>query len=422
MIVVVAAALPRRTAIALLAGTAVAGAVPSLTALVAVLTGAPASLSGSVWWGLVGALVLGLSGLLARRGLDDQSDESAGPEAPAVRSSTALSVAAGVLALAAGALSFGASRLPLLLIDGAAPDGAAAESLEPGRWPFAPATVPLLVAGLLVLVPPVSRAGRAATAVVWAGPVYALVLALTARSLVVNSAQNPLNVELPEEFRHVWTAGPGLWLGGLAAALAAIAAVVAVLGLRRDADASLRVAVDESVSASRRPRVWMAGALTLVVVIALSLPVYGYLGRPRSVTLWGGYGLDTWGVWVIGLAVVGAVWAAAAAQTAQIAAALPLAAAAVAVQPLLLPGAVTGQPGFERGAGTWAGWLLVALLVLAAPAFGMLAGKLRTVDASGWRAGWPDDAGTGQQSTAAAPAAPPPPTGTAARGRKAGRT
>ena len=214
VIVVVAAALPRRTAIALLAGTAVAGAVPSLTALVAVLTGAPASLSGSVWWGLVGALVLGLSGLLARRGYDEQSDESAGSEAPAVRSSTALSVAAGVLALAAGALSFGASRLPLLLIDGVAPDGAAAESLEPARWPFAPATVPLLVAGLLVLVPPVSRAGRAAAAVVWAGPVYALVLALTARSLVVNSAQNPLNVELPEEFRHVWTAGPGLWLGG----------------------------------------------------------------------------------------------------------------------------------------------------------------------------------------------------------------
>ncbi len=418
--VVVAAALPRPTAIALLAGTAVAAAVPSLTAAVAVLSGVPASLSASVWWGLAGALVLGLSGLLARRPPEESSDA----DAPAVRSGAPLAVAAAVLALAAAALSFAASRLPLMLIDGVSPQGAVADGLEQGRWPFAPAALPLLAAGLLTLVPPVSRAGRAATAVVWAGPVYALVQAVAARSIIVSSEQYTLTVELPDDFPvHSWTAGSGLWLGGLAALLAVVAAVLAVVSSRRDAEASLQIAVDDSVAASRTPRLWIAGGLTAVTVVALSLPIAGAAGELATVSLWGGYGLETWGVWAVGVAVVGAVWAAAGTRHPMVAAALPVAAAAVAVQPLLLSDALTRRPGFERGAGTWAVWALVALLLLAAPAFAMLAARLRTVDAASWRSGWTSGtapsgpAGRGPGSAAAATVRRP-----ADRGRKAGRT
>ena len=42
-------------------------AVPPLTAVVAVLAGAPTSVSSSAWWGLAGAVVLASAGLLARR-------------------------------------------------------------------------------------------------------------------------------------------------------------------------------------------------------------------------------------------------------------------------------------------------------------------------------------------------------------------
>ena len=95
IVVVVAAALPRSIGQALLAGTALAAAVPSITAVVAVLTGAPTSLSPVVWWGLAGAVILAGSGLLARRrtrrrilvgvgrsaaaGLADHRHGSAGP-------------------------------------------------------------------------------------------------------------------------------------------------------------------------------------------------------------------------------------------------------------------------------------------------------------------------------------------------------
>ncbi len=138
--------------------------------------------------------------------------------------------------------------------------------------------------------------------------------------------------------------------------------------------------MDESVSASQAPRRWIAAALTTLAVVALSLPVYSY-GRSASVTLWSGAGLDTWGVWAVGLAIVGALWTGAGARHRAIAATLPAAAATVAVQPLILPGAVTGQPGFEYGAGFWAGWALVAALLLAAPVFAALAARMRTVDA-----------------------------------------
>ena len=88
VMVVVAASLPRRTAQALLAGTALAAAVPFLTAIVAVLSGAPTGLSGAVWWGLAGALILAAAGLLARRG-PTAVTPSAGDGAPQVASSRA---------------------------------------------------------------------------------------------------------------------------------------------------------------------------------------------------------------------------------------------------------------------------------------------------------------------------------------------
>ena len=68
VVVVVAGALPRAIAQALLAGTALAAAVPGMTAVIAVLTGAPTALSPVVWCGLAGAAILALAGLLARGG------------------------------------------------------------------------------------------------------------------------------------------------------------------------------------------------------------------------------------------------------------------------------------------------------------------------------------------------------------------
>ncbi len=64
--VLCAVQLPRYLAVALLAGTALASAVPALVAVVAVLAGAPVALGGAVWFALAGAVLLGAAGGLSQ--------------------------------------------------------------------------------------------------------------------------------------------------------------------------------------------------------------------------------------------------------------------------------------------------------------------------------------------------------------------
>ncbi len=383
--VVVAAALPRPVGAALLAGTALAAAVPPLTAIVAVLAGAPTSVSSSVWWGLAGAVVLASAGLLARRGGPsvDHSDADGGAP-PAM-----LTLAAGGLTLLAAAASFVASRTALLQVNGAAPDDAAAVVLAPAGPRFLVAAVPLGVAGVLLLIPAAARIGRAAACVSWAAPVYALAQALALRSMVVASADNPLNADLPEDVRRTWTAGPGLWWGVVAVALAVAAAALAMITARRVEEASLQVVLDDSVLQPRAVRGRTAAGLTVLTVVSCALPVYS-VGLTRSSTLFVGYDLDTWGIWAVALAVVIACWAATLTSRPAVAVGYLVAAAAVAAVPLIVPAVVRAAPGFTWGPGLWAGGALFVALLAAAPVFAADARRVRTLDVATWSSGVSD--------------------------------
>ena len=383
--VVVAAALPRPVAAALLAGTALAAAVPPLTAIVAVLAGAPTSVSSSVWWGLAGAVVLASAGLLARRGGPsvDRSDADGGTP-PAI-----LTAAAGGLTLLAAAASFAASRTALLQVNGAAPDDAAAIVLAPAGPRFLVAAVPLGVAGVLLLIPPAARIGRAAACIIWAAPVYALAQALALQSLVVASADNPLNADLPVQVRRTWTTGAGLWWGVVAVALAVAAAVLAVITARRVEEASLQMVLDDSVMQSRSVRVWTAAGLTVLTVVGCTLPVYS-VGLTASSTLFAGYDLDTWGIWAVAVAVTIACWAATVTRRPAVAVGYLVAAAAVAAVPLIVPAAVRDAAGFAWGPGLWVGGALVVALLAAAPVFAADARRVRTLDVASWSSGVSD--------------------------------
>lgn len=378
VVVLVAASLPRRIAQALLAGTALAAAVPSLTAVIAVLTGAPTGLSAAVWWGLAGAVILGVAGLLARGGAARVGDADSSGEPP----QHWLTVGTGVLALLAAAGLAAASQTALLNIDGAAPDGGSGAVLEPAGPPLLIAAVPLAVAGILALVRPTASYGRAGVAVLWAGAVYAMGQALWVRSLVLDSVNNPLIAEVAAEFPHSWTSGPGLWLGALGTLLAGAAAVAAIITARRADQASLEVVEDGSLADSRAARRWLAVGLTVLTVLALALPVYSYLARGASATLILGYELDTWGVWAVAISAVAAIWAAALTRRPGVAAAYLISAAAVVVQPLVVPGAVRAQPGFALGAGFWAGIVTVIALLSGAAVFAVMARRVRLIDQS----------------------------------------
>jgi len=392
--VVIAAALPRPVAAALLAGTALAAAVPPLTAVVAVLAGAPTSVSSSAWWGLAGAVVLASAGLLARhRGSTvDRSDGDGDGDGDGDAPSPMLTLAAGGLTLLAAVAAFAASRTALLQVNGAVPDDAAAAVLAPPGPRFLVAAVPLGVAGVLLLIPPTARIGRAVACIVWAAPVYALAQALALRSLVVASADNPLNADLPAEVRRTWTAGPGLWWGVVAVALAVAAAVLAVITARQVEEASLQVVVDDSVEQSRLVRGWTAAGLTVLTVVSCTLPVYS-VGLTPSSTLFVGYDLDAWGIWAVALAVATASWAATLTRRPAVAAGYLLAAAGIAAVPLIVPGAIRDAPGFAWGPGLWAGGALVVGLLACVPVFAADARRVRTLDVATWSTGMPEGLG-----------------------------
>ncbi len=364
MVVVVAAALPRSIGQALLGGTALAAAVPSITAVVAVLTGAPTSLSPVVWWGLAGAVILACSGLLARRGASTELSAEPDPAPPRGW----LIIGGGALALLAAGCLAAASQLPLLYLDGNAPDDIAGTALAPAGPPLLIASIPLAVAGVLALIPFAAAAGRAAVAVVWAGACYAFGQAIWARSLVLSTSGGSDGT-----FQHSWTSGPGEWLTWLGTLIAVIAAVVAVVASRRVAESLPDIIDEESLAASRGTRRWPAVVATMLILVALALPVRGDLGTGSAPSLLHGYDLDTWGFWALAVGAVGAVWAGALTRSAGVAAATLVAAASLLAQPLFVPAAIRAIPGYAVGAGFWVGLGVIVLLIAAAPFFAVAA-------------------------------------------------
>lgn len=385
-LVLVAAATRRSLAVPLLVGSAVAAAVPFLVVLAVVAGGSSIGSPGvsvSVWWGLAGAVLLGLAGLLAPRDeaaagaallSPDSADAPSPPQVPADRDRSA--PAAGALALLSGLLSAGAAVVPVLLVGGRTPTGVPGELVAPIGPPFATAAVPLLVAGALTLLVPTRRAGLVAATVVWAGPVLALIQALEIRGTVgdvVGSAQAASRLS---DQGPTWSDGAGFWLAWAAVVLAVTAAVVAAVAARRLTDAGTAVPDEASVVASRPVRVGLAAALTVLTIAALSVPIYATLGRGAAPTLVSGYDVDIWGRWAIAVAVLIGVWTAARTVRVDVAVAAPVAAAVAAVQPLIVPAAVRAQVGFEWRAGLWLLGALIVLLLAAAPLFGRQAARI----------------------------------------------
>jgi hypothetical protein len=374
-VVLVAAALPRDVAQALLGGTALAAAVPSLVAVVAVAAGAPTGLSPVVWWGLAGAVILAAAGLFARRDLrSTRSSADVAPPGPPT-------VVAAIGGLAAAAALAAASQTSLLYLDGAPPDEVAGVLLAPAALPLLIAAFPLGVAGVLTLPRATAVAGRAALMVVWAGAGYALGRAFWATSLVSATSTGSTS-----GITHTWTTGPGGWLMGLGAVLAIVAAVFAVMAHRRAAEATPEIVDDESLARSRDRRRWTAIAATVAVPVALALPVYTGLGVSSAPSLIHGLDLDTWAFWALAVGAVLGIWLGALSRTPQVAGAGPVAAATVLAQPLMVPGVVRALPGFTLAAGFWVILVVVVVLVAVAVLFA------RSAATVGTRPPWPGDA------------------------------
>lgn len=372
--VLIAAALPRDVAQALLGGTALAAAVPSLTAVVAVAAGAPTGLSAVVWWGLAGAMILAASGLLSRRELTraGPSDALAAPATP--------TLVAAICGLAAAAALGAAAQTSLLYLDGAPPDDIAGVLLAPAALPLLIAAIPLGLAAVLTLVRGTAVAGRVALMVVWAGAGYALGRAFWATSLVSATSTGSAT-----GITHTWTIGPGGWLMSLGAALAVAAAVLAAVGHRRAVQASPEVVDDDSQAASREQRRWPAIAVSVAVPVALALPVYTGLGVSSAPSLIHGLDLDTWAYWALAVGGWLGLWLGATSRSAWVAAAAPSAAAAVLAQPLIVPGVVRALPGFTLAGGFWAILVLVVVLLGIAAVFARSTAVIRT------RSPWPTD-------------------------------
>lgn len=373
--VLIAAVLPRPVALALLGGTAVAAAVPALTAAVAVAAGAPTALSGTVWLTLIGAVVLVLAGGLAKGTLTAEPvDTAALPNADPPSALRWIGV--GVAALLAAGLCAWASTLPHLYMDGAVqpalPGVPAADA--PAGPPFLVAAIPIGLAGLLALLPPAARLGRAAVAVVWAGAVFALLQSLRLLDLVLASQNNPLNAELPVELQHWWTAGPGLWWGA-AGTFLAVGAAVAAASVSRDAADAARDAtpVDDGTVPSRTARAWVSGGLAVLALIALALPMFS-VGSRRGPTL-ALADIDSWGVWAIGVAVVGALVGAAVTNSRSVAAALAVAAATTLAVRVFVPAATSAEDGYATGAGLPVTIAAIAALLAGAVVLAVLTGR-----------------------------------------------
>lgn len=342
-VVLVAGGLPASVARALLGGSALAAAVPSLTAAVAVLAGAPTGISPVVWWALGGAVLVAASGLFAGRGRKRASadDGAAGP-----RATTVTAAAAGLLGAAALAA---ASQTALLYLDGAPPDDVVGVLLTPASLPLLVAAVPVAAAAVLTLVPVTVRAGRAALVVVWAGAGYALGRALWATSLVSATSSSSVNGTIS----HTWTVGPGGYLMVVGALGSVVAAGFAAVAARQAAEQSLEIVDDQSLADSRSARRWNALILTALILGSLATPVFGGLGVSSAPTLISGFDLDTWAFWSLAIGALLGVWIGALTRFPLTAMGAGGASAAVLAQPLFVPDTVRALPGFTLTTGFW---------------------------------------------------------------------
>lgn len=423
--VLLAGTLPRAPATGLLAGTAVALAVPTLTAYAAALDGAPVDIAGPAVLVPLGALVLVVVGRLTRvRWIDDpdSTDTSVPPDmtdtdtgiadafdggmAHAVRPSGTWGTVSALLTLTSGALALTASVSPILRLNGVALgngrtelpvpiDGVPALTRGAFGWPFLVAGVLLLVAGLIgalgradrfvrLDLSAVARAGKAATGVFWVLPVIAPaapILALQSLGRAADQTQvyvdrgviDPASVDR-------WTSGPGLWVGVLAGLLAMIAAVVAAVALRREQQEDVTADDDGAADAARGPR-GVIGVVVLAAGIAtLAVPTFhlGAAAGPAFFSLSG----HSWTIWLMFGAVVIAALTGTFARYASVACSM-LAAAALLLATRLWPAAdVSAAAGFRTAAGAVIAVVVVVVLLGCAAATALVVRRVRDAPAA----------------------------------------
>lgn len=397
--VLVGGSLPRTLAMALLGGVALAACLPVLAAVVAVVT-APVQLATTVWLTVAGAILLAAAGLLARVTMVRAGDDTPAVAAP----SPAMGILAGVVGVVAGGLAAAAFALPLLDAGGledllVLSDG----SRLPGATLFLAAAVPLAVAGLLALVPATARAGRAALMVVWAAAVPAVTGSL--QTLGDDGISTARLMDLV-------SIGSGTWCGVAALVMAVVAAVLAAVTSHRAAQASATVPDDDSVASARAVTVPLALGLGGLTVVAALLPVFDTAGQVRGPSLLRGYTVETWGVWALVLATIGALAGAAVTRRRWVALALGLAAAAVQAVRLVIPAGVPELTGFGWRPGAVLQLVLVLALIVGAVLLAERAGRVVERDDAGfdnaWRAGQASQRASSQAAARTANGSPAP--------------
>jgi hypothetical protein len=363
--VLAAGTVPRALAVGLLAGVAVGACLPSLGALVTVLT-APVHLSGAVAIGLFGGLLLLVAGLLTRVGWQ-HADTEVAPAAP----SRAVTMAAGGFALAAGGLALAAAFLAPVNLGGLQDllslDGAATAPATPA---FGGAAAWLIVTGALTLLPATARAGRAALLVVWATPIPPLVLALDMlddRTIAIARSLDLVSV------------GSGTWCGIAALIAAGIAAVLAAVAASRASAAEVTVPDDESRAAARAVTGPVALGVGVLAVVAAALPVYVTAGGVPGPTILHGYTVQSWAPWALLLVTLGALAGAAVTWHRPVALALGVAAVAAQGMRLLLAAAMRDATGFALRPGAVLQAILVLALLAATVVLAARAGRVRTI-------------------------------------------
>ena len=375
--VLVGGSLPRAFAVALLGGVALGACLPGLVAIVAVAS-APVRLSGTVWFSLTGGVLLAAAGLLARvrmvrdaappgRDGADGGREDGEPAAP----SRVVAALAGIAGLLAAGLAAAAFALPALDAGGLGTLVLTDGSPVPGSTLFLAAAIPLAVAGVLALLPATARAGRAALMVLWAAVAPGVMLAMEVLG------DDGLSVA---RLMHLVGIGAGTWLGTAALALAGVAAVLGAVAAHQAAEATSTVPDDDSVAAARGTTVPVATGLAVLTVIAACLPVYTSNGELQGPTILRGYTVETWGVWALLVATIGALAGAAVTRSRWVALALGLAAAAVQGVRLVVPAGLPGTAGFAVRPGAVVQAVLVLALVVGAVVLSVRAARIREVD------------------------------------------
>lgn len=373
--VLAAAILPRAIAVGLLGGVALGAAVPFLTAMLVSITDAPVQLNPVVGLGILGVIVIAAAGGLARVSFvqDDYSD-------PSRASVLSLNVVGAVLSLVVAVAAVTAWRVAQLRYSG----GVVPTTAGSGVALSAPQSAPFLVAafvpaigGVLWLVPPLARVGRALAAVSWVALAYAVAQSTYVLGQLVASASyyvpgSPFSTPS-------WSAGPGLWWGvvGIGSGLAVLA--VATVSGRQAAQASSLVVDDDTVAPARTVGTMVAVGLSIITLVVLSLPVYD-TSQLSSATLLDGYQANSWGVLTLAAGMIGAAWAAGRSQWVSGAVAFALSGAAVMAVRLVIPAAVRAQDGFSTRPGLVAGYVAVFAFAIGAVLLAVSSSRIRRAE------------------------------------------